>query len=325
MIKGIIRAKELAAALAAGADPRPERTRKIEEAAAPKGETVGSIVDRYLDRMRKDRPDFRTINEVARVLARVKEILNDHPAYELRRANVANALDEIADTGTPLMADRSFHLLQACWRWASDRDERLPWPFVRGMRRVKLHARTHVPDDETLRRIWTATATGSPFDRYIRFLITTGARRSEAMLFWWELDLSHGVWTLPAARNKVKFDLVRPLSKLAASQLVANNEKRAFFFSNGAITRQHRALLKRSDTEGWRPHDLRRLSRTLLARGGVPHEAAERMLGHKLERIVETYNRHAYLEEMRVGYEKLAALIETIVHPVENVVPMVKR
>jgi integrase len=307
---------------ATSSSPRPERTRNIEEAAAPKGETVGSVIDRYVDRMRRDRPDFRTINEVARILDRVKEILGEHPAYELRRADVANALDTIADTGTPLMADRSFSLLQACWRWASDRDERLGWPFTKGMRRVKPQPRARVLSDEELIKVWEATADARPFSRYARFLLLTAARRSEAMLPWDELDVSKGVWTLPAARNKVKVSLARPLSKLAASQLVANNEALAFHFTNGMVAKLHRALLKRSNTNGWRPHDLRRTARSLMSRAGIPAEHAERCLGHVATPIQRTYDRHTFDLEMRNAYERLAALIETIVDPQDRIIAM---
>jgi integrase len=324
LARGIIRAKELAASLAAGADPRPVRTRKIAEAAAPKGETVGSVIDRYLDRMRKDRPDFRTINDVARILARVKEILGNHPAHELRRADVADALDTIADTGTRLMADRSFFLFQACWRWASDRDERLGWPFTKGMRRVKPQPRTRILSDDELARVWAATSDGSPYSRYMRFLLTTAARRAEAMLPWDELDATRGVWSLPASRNKIKADLARPLSKIALSQLVMNGEPCAFSFTNGAVTRQLSALLKRSGTTGWRLHDLRRTARSLMSRAGVPGEHAERCLGHVAPIIQRTYDRHTFDLEMRTAYEKLATLIEQIVNPQPNVVTMAR-
>jgi integrase len=309
-------------------DPRPPRTRRQQDGAAIGGvENVAQIVDRYLDRAKKDRRDFRTIRQVEGTLTRfVKPLLGKLSAYELRRKDVAAMLDRVADDATPLMADQTFHHFQASWRWASDRDERLPWPFVRGMRRTNPadHVRTRVLSDAEIAALWSATADGRPFSRYVRFLLLTAARRTEAMLPWEELDAARGVWTLPAARNKVKFDLARPLSKSALGQLVMNGEAHAFFFTNGAVTRQHRALLKRSGTQGWRPHDLRRTARTLLSRAGVPAEVAERALGHKAPAIERTYNRYGFDDELRQGYEAIATLIENIVDPKENVVVMRK-
>jgi integrase len=141
------------------------------------------------------------------------------------------------------------------------------------------------------------------------------------MLFWSELD-AHGTWTLPSSRNKVKFDLVRPLSKLALSQLVMNGEPRAFFFTNGKITRHHCALLKRSGTKDWRLHDARRACRTLLSRAQVSTEVAERALGHRRPTIERTYDQHKFIDELRLAYERLAQLIGQIVHPQQNIVPM---
>jgi integrase len=325
LLAGIIRAKEKAALLAAGADPRPERTKRLEDAATPQAETVAQIVDRYIARVKKDRKDYRSFRQNEASFNRfVKPILGDILAVDLRRKNVADLLDHIADTATPLMADLAFSHFQACWRWASDRDERLPWPFVRGMRRISQadYMRTRVLSDAELTAIWAATADGSPFARYTRFLLLTGARRSEAMLFWNELDIAKGAWSLPASRNKVKFDLARPLSKLALSQLVMNGHERAFHFSNSEVTRRHQLLLEKSGTANWRTHDLRRTCRTLLSRAGVSTEVAERALGHRPPAIERTYNQYGFDEELRIAYERLAALVETIVNPVENVVPM---
>jgi integrase len=307
-------------------DPRPPRTRRQQDGAAIGGvETVAQIVDRYLDRARKDRKDFRTLRQVESTLTRfVKPLLGKLPAHELRRKDVAAMLDRVADDATPLMADQTFHHFQAAWRWAGDRDERLPWPFVRGMRRTNPadHVRTRVLSDGEIMAIWKATADGRLFSRYVRFLLLSAARRSEAMLPWGELDAAKGVWTLPAARNKVKFDLLRPLSKSALSQLVMNGETHAFSFTNGAVTRQHRALLKRSGTTGWRPHDLRRTARILLSRAGILAEVAERALGHKAPVIEQTYNRYGFDDELRQAYEALATLVEQIANPQENVVTM---
>jgi integrase len=184
------------------------------------------------------------------------------------------------------------------------------------------YVRTRILSDAEIVAVWNATGDGSAFSRYIRFLLLTAARRTEAMLQWTELETSKGVWTLPAARNKVKFDLIRPLSKLALAQLIMNGEASAFQFTNAMITRQHRKLLKASGTNDWRPHDLRRTARTLLSRAGVPTEVAERALGHKAPVIERTYNRHSYDDELRNAYERLAALVETIVNPQENVVAL---
>ena len=61
-----------------------------------------------------------------------------------------------------------------------------------------------------------------------------------------------------------------------------------------------------------------------MSRAGVPSEHAERCLGHVISGVEGTYNRHDYVNEMRIAYERLATLIEQIVDPQANVVAMVR-
>jgi hypothetical protein len=159
------RAEELAKP---SADPRPPRTRRQRDGAMADGaETVSQIVDRYLDRMRKDRGDsFRTIRQVEATLTRfVKPILGKLPAHELRRKNIVDMLDQVADDATPLMSDQTLHHFQTCWRWACKRDDTLPSPFIAGMRRTNPedHIRTRTLSDSEIVAIWGATDDGSPF------------------------------------------------------------------------------------------------------------------------------------------------------------------
>jgi len=59
----------------------------------------------------------------------------------------------------------------------------------------------------------------------------------------------------------------------------------------------------------------------LMSRVGVPERHAEQCLGHVIGGVQGIYDRHKYLDEMRMAYEKLAALIERIVTPTgDNVV-----
>jgi integrase len=72
----------------------------------------------------------------------------------------------------------------------------------------------------------------------------------------------------------------------------------------------------------WTPHDLRRSSRTWMSRAGVDPDHAERCLGHVIGGIRDNYDKYEYREEKAVAFGKLAAQIERIVEPQENVVPL---
>jgi hypothetical protein len=68
--------------------------------------------------------------------------------------------------------------------------------------------------------------------------------------------------------------------------------------------------------------DVRRTARTLLTRAGVPSEIAERVVAHEIPGVEGIYNRYEYVAEKYDALTKLAALIERIVHPVDNIVPL---
>jgi integrase len=74
----------------------------------------------------------------------------------------------------------------------------------------------------------------------------------------------------------------------------------------------------------WTLHDLRRTARSLMSRAGVLSEHAERVMGHAIKGVEGVYDRHKYLDEKSAALAKLANLIDIIINPRANVVPMKK-
>ena len=63
----------------------------------------------------------------------------------------------------------------------------------------------------------------------------------------------------------------------------------------------------------WSPHDLRRTSRTLLAKMGCPEEVGEAILGHITPGVAGVYNRYRYDAEKLHWLQRLAERLEAIV------------
>jgi integrase len=205
------------------------------------------------------------------------------------------------------------------------------------MRRTKTseRARSRILDDDELKAVWNAASEGM-FGAYVRFLLLTACRRDEASrMTWGELPTNgngHGaVWVLPAARNKTKVELVRPLSGAASAVLaqfqrtadgdLVFKDKRHRLHAN--VGQMKKAFDQRCDVRGWRLHDVRRSARTLMTRAGVLDDHAERCMGHVIGGVKGVYNRWEYLPEKKLAYEKLAALIGNIVSPpADNIIPM---
>jgi integrase len=72
----------------------------------------------------------------------------------------------------------------------------------------------------------------------------------------------------------------------------------------------------------WQLHDCRRTARSLMARAGVRPDIAERVMGHAIAGVEGVYDRHSYAAEKADALARLAALIDGIVNPRENITPM---
>ena len=160
--------------------------------------------------------------------------------------------------------------------------------------------------------------TPNVFGALVRFLLLTAARRGEATGLLWS-EISDGVWTLPSAKNKTGEVLVRPLSRAAQDVLASLPRIGDHVFTRsgtgpiGGLNECKKDLSYASGIEGWRLHDCRRTSRSLMSRAGVPSDHAEHCLGHVIGGVRGIYDRHKYLDEKRIAFEKLAALIAEIV------------
>ena len=117
-----------------------------------------------------------------------------------------------------------------------------------------------------------------------------------------------------------------PLSAAAQDIIAAQPQLGPFVFSPtgerplGSFADRKEGFDKLCGVTGYTLHDLRRTSRTLLSRAGIPADIAEMALGHALGGVRGTYDRHAYESEKRNAFEALAALIERIVHGPEGAV-----
>jgi integrase len=160
----------------------------------------------------------------------------------------------------------------------------------------------------------------------IKFLLLTGAREKETRAMTRQ-ELNGADWLLPAARNKTKVDLLRPLSAGAQDILKTLPSHGNFVFSGngtmiGGLQWRKARFDKLCGVTGWVLHDLRRTARSLMSRAGVNADHAERCLRHVIGGVRGVYDRHEYYHEKHHAFEALAAQIGRIVNPVENVLPM---
>ena len=140
---------------------------------------------------------------------------------DIRRRDVVELLDLIADGGAPYSANRAFAAVRRLFNWCVERDRLTASPCA-GVRPPTTEiSRDRVLSDAELKLVLRACETiGEPFGPFVKMLVLTGQRRDEvAGMLWSEVDLDEGRWTLP--RERVKNDTVHevPLSSAALDVL----------------------------------------------------------------------------------------------------------
>jgi integrase len=309
------RADEARTALSEGTDPR-----------SLKGETLRAICELYQAR---EGNKLRTAGFQQWMLERyVYPILGSRPIAEVRRSEIVRWLDDLEAGAGAATADRALAIVRRIMNWHAIRSDDFRSPIVRGMGRLRGNARERTLTDDEIRVIWRTAGAAGVLGNYLKFLLLTAARKSEAADLEWS-ELSGGDWTLPAARNKTKLELVRPLSHLAQSVLPPANGEYVFTIRGRSVQRglgRYKSKfdrmvlneLRKTDPDasalpGWTLHDLRRTARSLMSRAGVPTDHAERCLGHVIGGVRGVYDRHEYHREKARAFEMLAGEIERIV------------
>lgn len=303
------------------------------EAPKPKPESVAEVAENWL-RRHVEKNKHRTAPEMRRQVEKyILPYWRDRIFVEIRRGDVTALLDMIEDKHGPAMADAILTTLSSIAGWVQKRNDDYVPPFVRGMRRVPthIHNRSRMLSDDELKRVWDATGEMGQFGAFVRLLLLTAQRRDKVANVRWDDIDTKGVWTIHTEEREKGNPGTLQLPKQALDIIEAQprfvGNPYVFAGKDGhALRRNSNSKIKIDEKCGvkdWRLHDLRRTARSLMARAGVSSEHAERVLGHAIDGVEGTYNRHAYHAEKADALRKLATLVERIVDPpTENVLEL---
>lgn len=333
VLKAVKEARELRQRVDRGENPLADR------APPAATDTVAEMLDEFLKRHVRD--NLRSASYTERTIERlIKPRIGKLGIYEFRRLDVVRMLDEIADERGPVMADRTLAILRKACNWHATRDEEFDPPIVKGMARTKPKERKRKRNlaDSEIREVWASLESADVpacYPAYVKSLLLTATRRSEAAKMN-TIEIEGDLWTVPGERYKTKLDHVIPLTAQARALIGSKPEgfkgNSWFVFSStgggkpfsgfskakkalDAEIAARRAADNREPMPRWTLHDLRRTARSLMSRAKVSADHAERVLGHVIGGVRETYDRHEYLEEKREALAKLAAMIDRILNP----------
>jgi integrase len=347
VLKAVRVARDLRQRVDRGENPLDDR------APPPATKPVADILDAFMVRhVRNRNQPLRSADEYESAFKRlVKPSIGKLGIYEVRRSHIVNMLDEIEDENGPVMADRTLAYVRKALNWYAARDDQFSSPIVRGMGRIKPkeRARKRVLSDDEIRLIWPVLREAGRFGAVVKTLLLTAQRRDEVATMSRSEISTDGIWTIPAERYKTKQPNHVPLSKIALEVIEAQPKiegcdyvfaSRAgtpfsgFGKSKAALDKAIFASLRKQAKKGtkaeplqhWTLHDLRRTAKTLMVRAGVRPDISERVLGHVIAGVEGTYDRHSYANEKRDALEKLALMIERVLHPtLSNVAALSER
>lgn len=232
------RAKELAALVTQGIDPRQreidaqadvERQRAA-EAEHKRRQTdleFGRIADLWLadyETTPKPRGGKRSPASVrlARTVVDVhlRPNLAGKPMPDIGRDELEAIIDAIPAVNQAMR--RTVHVYgSVLWGWAVRRRHATENPLLAMEKPAAPEARDRALKDPDLLTVWNAAASlPAPFDAFVRLLILTGQRRGEvAGMMWPELDRDSATWTIPKGRAKNDRAHIVPLAPAVVAEL----------------------------------------------------------------------------------------------------------
>jgi integrase len=317
-----LRATAIIAACQIGKDPFEAERQAAAELAQQRRSTFEAVADEFIER------HVRTLRSARRVEAIIRRELiprfGKRPLADISRRDIVELLREVTTSGRPAVARQLKAWLSKFFNWAIAQDvyglenspcDRISLKDIAG----KAEPRQRVLNDREIRALWAQTETLSyPFGSFMRLLIWTGCRRSEAsFLRWSEVSLAEGVITLEGRRTKNGMAFVIPLSTQALAMMKRLSEERAeairgindpdrktgdFVFSttDGRRPIQNFSLKKSKIDKAvgfsdWVWHDIRRTYRTRLSGLPVSAQVAELMINHAQPGLHRVYDRYSHL------------------------------
>ncbi|QWV92886.1 integrase arm-type DNA-binding domain-containing protein [Geomonas oryzisoli] len=316
-----------------------EEEKRLERKRTP---FVADFIEEYLQRHAKDHN--RGWKEIERALkANILPKWGKRKITDIRRRDLVLILDEVADRGAPVMANRLLAYTRKMFSYAVKRDVLEVNPFMGMDRPEREHSRERVLSATEIRTFWRNLDEARMSDsvrRALKLILVTGQRPGE-VIGMHRREIDGDWWMVPGERSKNKQAHRVYLTRMA-QELIGDATEYIFpsprnegkplevrtLTSAIKDNLPHRPESRVEDLLGiphFVPHDLRRTAATCWAEMGVPGELIDRLQNHitrQKQGVGHVYNRYTYDREKREAMEswerKLTML--TVAEPVAKVI-----
>jgi integrase len=252
----------------------------------------------------------------------------------LEAKDITKALDKIVARGSNVHANKVLSAIKQAFNYAVSRGELRanPATFIRardigGIEKPRERFLT-LQEIEQLWCFLDSDGHGVSIQviNAIKILLLTGVRSGELRLAkWQQFDFDNSLWTIPAENtktnvimrvhltNRVKL-LFKELYHCSTGDYVISGADGLNPLTDKALPRAVNRIQERVGIPHWTAHDLRRTFATLLGEHlEVDPVVIEKCLGHKMPKIMATYNKNEMLPQRKEALERWAACIEALI------------
>jgi integrase len=255
--------------------------------------TVERLVAEYMRRYVTGR--LRTAGEIERILKRALTPLMTRKASEIKRRDLRELLDVVADQGLKREAGKRRQVIGAMFKWALSQDIVESNP-ADGLSSYSLgQPRDRVLSEDEIRNLWRWLDDSGNIDTAVgdilKLQLCLGARVGEisgASASELSTDAKGRLlWALPAERAKNKRARITPILGLA-KEIISSRSGEILFpspsgeaFYSDLVGQRLTCRRDKLPVAGFVTHDLRRTVATEMAKLGLSLEVVAIVVGHK--------------------------------------------
>ena len=315
-----------------GQDPERESL----ERQIQKSNTIQTLVTEwYNNYIIKHRKQPQQIKQ--QIDADIIPLLGNLELNKLQTLDITRALDTIVKRGAPVHANKVLSTLKQVFNYAVNRGELLTNPAAqlrsRDIGGVEKPKDRYLTLDE-IKTLWLFLESDQhglslSITQAIKIIILTGVRTAEIRLATWsEFDFDQSLWIVPPEHTKTAMkmkihltpqitSILQTLRDLSSSEFVLTGSAPSSPLSEKAISKAISRIQERVGIPYWTAHDLRRTFATQLGEAlHVDPVVIEKCLGHKMPKIMATYNKNEMLPQRKDALtqwgQHLRALIDHV-------------
>jgi integrase len=247
---------------------------------------------------------------------------------------ITKALDIIVNRGAPIHANKILSTLKQAFNYGVSRGDLASNPAanirardIGGLEK----ARERFLTLEEIKKLWLFLSGDSSRMSIhtkiaIKIILLTGVRTAEIRLATWEeFDFKQSLWTIPASHSKSGLTMKVHLSHQTQSLLLTlKSESLSNYVLPGmnddkpltekALPKAINRIQERVEIPHWTAHDLRRTFATQMGEAlNIDPVVIEKCLGHKMPKIMATYNKNEMLSQRRDALNQWGQYIEQLI------------